>query len=402
MTIARWRIDAMNLIAGAKAIASALSKAAGRTRVARAGNPWTRLAVVWCVTFALLPVTLVDSTAAADTDISFNIGSAVSTEDASYVTEGVAMAKDYVSLTLSEVSEPLVINVRSTDDTTGGGAVAFYGGNYIVVFTGSPGWVALSPFDRLHVVVHEYIHAWQHQSLGADGPTLPAWFIEGMAEYLSYDAISRQGLVRPQAVRDYHAWSVQSARDLAGLEELADRSAFYTEHGPVYSLAYLAIARLLGDESPDLLDKFIDRIRLGQKSESAFNSVFGQDLQSFYRSFAIYRRDFISPVRVPEPFISVLPIAVEGTVRIVSAPDSAAPGEQLLVLGRSEAGAICRFTLADSGASENAAGSTFADASGQFFWLVTVPPTIRSGPVDVTADCGGEQITVEIEITNEH
>src|SRR5687767_14384791 len=220
VTIACRRIDAMNLTAVAIAIARALRAAARRTRVARTGNRWTRLALIWCIAFALLPIALVDSTAAADTDISFSFGSAVSTEDASYVTEGVAMARDYVASTLSEVSAPLVINVRSTDDSTGGGAVAFYGGNYIVVFTGSPGWVALSPFDRVHVVVHEYIHAWQHQSLGEDEHALPAWFIEGMAEYLSYDAISRRGLVRPQAVRDYHAWSVQSAPDLAGLEEL--------------------------------------------------------------------------------------------------------------------------------------------------------------------------------------
>jgi hypothetical protein len=402
MTIACRRTEAMNLIAVAKAIASALCKAAGRTRVARARNPWTRLALIWCIAFALLPITLVDSAVAADTDISFSFGSAVSTEDASYVTEGVAMAQDYVSMTLSEVSGPLVINVRNTDDTTGGGAVAFYGGNYIVVFTGSPGWVALSPFDRVHVVVHEYIHAWQHQSLGDGKPALPAWFIEGMAEYLSYDAISRLDLVRLQAVRDYHAWSVQSAPDLAGLEELADRSAFYTEHGPVYSLAYLAIAHLLGDEAPDLLVQFIDRIRFGQNLESAFAAVFGQDLERFYRSFGTYRRDLISPVRVPESFVGTFPIEVEGTVTIDSAPDSATPGEQLLVLGQSEPGAVCRFQLKDSGASVDAAGSTFADASGQFFWLVTVPPTIEPGPTHMATECGGKQITVEIEITNEH
>ena len=392
----------MNLIAVAKAIASAFRKAAARTRIARAGNPWTRLAIVWCVTFALIPFMLVDSATAADTDISFSFGIAVSSEDASYVTEGVAMAQDYVAMTLSEVSEPLVINVRSTDDTTGGGAVAYYGGDYIVVFTGSPGWVALSPFDRVRVVVHEYIHAWQHQSLGDDEDTLPAWFIEGMAEYLSYDAISRLDLVAPQAVRDYHAWSVQSVPDLAGLDELADHAAFYSERGPVYSLAYLAIARLLGDESPDLLVQFVDRIRFGQNLESALNGVFGQDLDSFYRSFATYRNDLISPVRVPESFVGTFPIEVEGTVTIDSAPDTAMAGEQILVRGQSEAGAICQFQLADNQSSVDAAGSTFADASGQFFWLVTVPPTIETGPVGVTAGCGGEQITVEIEITNEH
>ena len=392
----------MNLTAVAIAIVSAIRKAARRTRVARTRNRWIRLALVWCIAFALLPITIVDSAAAADTDIAFSFGSAVSTEDASYVTEGVAMAQDYVSLTLSEVSEPLVINVCSTDDTTGGGAVAFYGGNYIVVFTGSPGWVALSPFDRVHVVVHEYIHAWQHQSLGDNENALPAWFIEGMAEYLSYDAISRLDLIRPQAVRDYHAWSVQSAPDLAGLEEFADRSAFYTEHGPVYSLAYLAIAHLLGDEAPDLLVQFIDRIRFGQNLESAFAAVFGQDLERFYRSFGTYRHDLISPVRVPESFVGTFPIEVESTVTIDSAPDSATPGKQLLVLGQSEPGAVCQFQLMDSGVSVDATGSTFADASGQFFWLVTVPPTIELGPAHMTTRCGGKQITVAIEITKEY
>ena len=187
-----------------------LLAAAQWTRPMDKRNCWIRIALTSMVVLAVMPALLVDSTRAADTGATYSIGNNVSAPDASWVMEGVTMAHQYVAETLTGFSEPLVVNVRDSDDTTGRGAVAFYGGNYIVVFTGSPGWAMLAPFDRVHVIVHEYLHAWQDAAMRSGESDLPAWLIEGSAEYLSYDAVARLGLVDPRAVRD--SW-VSNAAD---------------------------------------------------------------------------------------------------------------------------------------------------------------------------------------------
>jgi len=381
-----------------KALALLILDTAQWTRPMSNRNRWTRFVLASMVVLAVVPARLVDSIRAADTDVTFSIGNNVSTADASWVMEGVTLAHQYVAETLTGFSEPLVVNIRDSDDTTGRGAVAFYGGDYIVVFTGSPGWAMLAPFDRIHVVVHEYLHAWQDAAIRSGENALPAWLIEGSAEYLSYDAVARLGLVDPRAVRDYHAWAIQSASHLSALEDLEARVAFYGERGPVYSLGYLAIDNLLADGSPDQLVDFARRIRLGQDWHNAFSAEFGQDIAAFYRSFASYRSDLIAPTRIPDPFAAVYPVEMKSPVSIDTAPPDIAAGDQLLVLGDTQPGAICQFSLDTAERASAISGSTFADASGRLFWLVTVPDEVASGAAEITADCGAENAQVPVEI----
>lgn len=357
-----------------------------------------RFVLASMVVLAVVPALLVDSTRAADTGVTFSIGNNVSAADASWVMEGVTMAHQYVAETLTDFSEPLVVNVRDSDDTTGRGAVAFYGGDYIVVFTGSPGWAMLAPFDRVHVVVHEYLHAWQDTAMRSGENALPAWLIEGSAEYLSYNAVARLGLIDPRAVRDYHAWAIRSASHLSALPDLEERTAFYGERGPVYSLGYLAIDHLLAHGSPDQLVGFARRVRLGQDWRDAFAAEFGQDIDAFYQSFAAYRSDLIAPTRIPDPFAAVYPFETKSPVSIDTAPSEIAVGDQLLVLGDTQPGAICQLSLVTANSASTISGSTFADASGHLFWLITVPDEVASGPADITADCGAEDVHVPVEI----
>ena len=388
----------MNLIAPFRNVVGIVLTGVKPTTRLQRWNRWTRLLIVGFTLVITFPKEFVVSATETDTNISFSISSAVSTEDASYVTEGLRMAQRYVSTTLSEFSEPVVINVRGTADTTGAGAVAFSGGPYIVVFTGSPGWTGLAPFDRVHVVAHEYIHAWQHALLGDAINEVPAWIIEGMAEYLAYDAIAQLGLVGPATVHDFHAWSVKSSAALSGLSDLEDGSAFYAEHGPVNSLAFLAIEQLLPDASPDALVQFLKQIRLGHSWQSAFCSTFGQTTEQFYQEMETAQESLIAPVRVPLQFAQVFPIATDSDITIGRMAGSAIAGAQILVKGQSDKGAICQFQLSDSGSSPDAVGTTFADASGQLFWLVTVPTTIEPGPARIEAGCGGDDVTIELEI----
>jgi hypothetical protein len=95
----------------------------------------------------------------------------------------------------------------------------------------------------------------------------------------------------------------------------------------------------------------------------------------------------------------VAPKKLESRVSIVSASDPVEVGGQITVLGRAEAGAICRARIRGKESGEAVSGSTFADASGRIFWLLTIPEAVGPGPATVTASCGGERSRVDIEVT---
>jgi hypothetical protein len=363
---------------------------------------WRRVGwLLLCVALLVGQAPLAASASASDSKISYSIPKTVSAEDVAYVREGITLAQSYVTENLSGMSDtPLVINVRNSDDPTTAHSVAFSGGDYIVVFTGSPGWIRLAPFDRVHVVVHEYIHAYQYAKLHDDEAALPAWFIEGMAEYLSFDAVAQRGLVRAQDVRDFHAWAVASNSDLSALNDLEGTDAFYSEYGPVYSLAYLALDDLMNGHSPAALERLFIEIRADHDWQSAFEDVFGQDLETFYRSFAETRDELIAPVSRPDPFVPINPVKFNSAVSIASLSSVDALGEQMTVLAYAHAGAICQLRILGEESGETITRTTFADASGHLFWLVTIPATMGQGPAAMTATCGGKSSTFEIEITD--
>lgn len=356
------------------------------------------LLILWALLFASF-ASLPGTVSAAEGGISFSVAESVSTEDAAYVREGVALAERYVADVLSDVSdERLVVNVRHSDDTTDMGSVAFSGGDYIVVFTGSLGWARIAPFERVHVVVHEYIHSYQYFVSDGEYNALPSWFIEGMADYLAYDAVAQIGLVSDQDVRDFHTWAVNVTAALPPLEELEERDAFYNEYGPVYSLGYLAIEELLGDRDPEELDRFLRRVARGVDWQEAFTDIFDMDIDEFYRAFDEVREELIAPNRAPEPFTYVRPTKRESVVAIDSTSSPIALGGQLTVLAHTEAGAVCRVRVRGKETGESVGASTFADGSGQVFWLVTVPVAVGEGAATVTANCGGGLTRVVIEI----
>ncbi|MFL5759785.1 MAG: collagenase [Thermomicrobiales bacterium] len=371
-----------------------------RARVPVIRSGWL---LVLSVALLLGPALRIESVVATENHASFSIPKTISSEDESYVREGVALAQNYVAETLSDVSDaPLVINVRNSDDTTSAHAVAFYGGDYIVVFTKSPGWIELAPFDRVHVVVHEYIHAYQHAMLHGGEDALPVWFLEGMAEYLSYDAVAQLGIVRSRDVHDFHSWAVASNPNLPALDDLEKADAFYSEYGPVYSLAYLAFDHMLDGRSPGDLDRFFKATRSSHDWRDAYERIFGQDIATFYRSFADARDGLVAPISEPDTFAPVIPEEIKSGVSIDSTTSPLAVGEQLTVLAQADAGAICQLRLSGQTSGKSLNRTTFADASGHLFWLVTIPSSMGPGAAAMTASCGGKRSSTEIEITDAH
>jgi hypothetical protein len=359
-------------------------------------NPrqWRAILIALCLALlcqAMLPTMPV---LAAEPEITFSIGDGVTVEDEVIVREGIEFAQSYVDDQLAPFPESrITVNVRQTRDTTGGNAVAFSAGNYIVVFTRSPGWKSLAPFDRLHVMVHEYIHSWQRATVGREDESAPLWLIEGSAEYLSYDAVARDGLVRRQEVIDAQSWSVVHAPEMAALDQLEDRDAYYGEAGPVYSLALLAVTQLAQEGGPAAISRFFEAMGDGDSWQEAFATAFGQEVDAFYRSFDRARADLIAPRDLPDSFLPIKPVHTESPIHLAPLPETAAGDEQVTVIGDSEPGATCTMRLRNVDSGERLTRTTYADGAGRLFWLVTIPPEFGSGKVRLSANCGDESAT---------
>ena len=358
-------------------------------------NPrmWRAILIALCMALLCQTALPLMPVRAAEPEITFSIGDGVSVEDEISVREGIALGQAYIDENLAPFPESkITVNVRHTRDTTGGNAVAFSAGNYIVVFTRTPGWKSLAPFDRVHVVVHEYIHSWQRATAGRDDDT-PLWLIEGSAEYLAYDAVARDKLVRRQEVIDAQAWAVLDAPEMGTLAQLEDRDSYYGETGPVYSLAFLAVNQLARKGGPAAISRFFEAIGEGDSWQEAFGTAFGQDVDSFYASFEEARADLIAPRDAPDSFRPVKPAHTESPLDLAPLPETATADEQVTVIGESDPGATCTMRLRSTESGERLTRTTYADGAGRLFWLVTIPPGFGPGTVRLSANCGGDTVT---------
>lgn len=338
---------------------------------------------------------------AAARGVSFSVGESVSLNDEQDVREGVQLARDYLKTTLAaEVTGDLIINVRQASDPTNPGLVGFSGGDFIVIYTGSSGWINASPFNRIHVVVHEYLHVYQHDLTGFGDDLLPAWLIEGTADYLAYDAVAEIGLIAPRAVRDYQAWAVAEGPDLSELAAYESLPAFQDAAGPVYNLSYLAVQFLLADLAPEALGRYFAAINDGFDWQPAFVRTFGRDMQSFYTAFDEWRHELLPPAVIPRAFRSVRASDEGAPVEITALAESVATGQQITLLAQTTPGGSCKLRLRMADKKPALTHRTTADATGLLFWLVTIAKTATLGPATVTVDCGGDPGTAEIEIVS--
>lgn len=360
-----------------------------------------RKAFVTSIVLALLAFTspILEISAAPVPSVSFNVGRTVDLHDEHYVREGVHLAQTYLKQNLNaEVVDDLVVNVRDTSHPTKPGMVGYSGGDFIVVFTGSSGWLALAPFDRVHVVVHEYIHVYQRDMLGAAEGASPAWLIEGLAEYLSYDAVARAGLVKARAVQDFHAWVLANGPSLPHLSSFESLRAYQTAEGPIYNLSYLAVLFLVADHGTDPIGRYFVAVAAGADWRSAFASAFTMDIASFYVAFEQWRQALVAPANIPRPFRDIAESAEPAAVTIESVPEAASAGNQITLLAKTAPGTRCKFRLQTADRRPALTHRTVADATGLVFWLVTIPELALPGPASATVGCGAGQRAAVIAI----
>ena len=158
--------------------------------------------------------------------------------------------------------------------------------------------------DCFRPLAHEYTHAIQsylrgHEESGKPrslyGPEVPVWITEGMANHWSgvYHASTGDrplpayfaGTIFPEARR---ASAPLQSFEIPGNFHSGDRSAHY-------SLAYLAIEYLIDLTSEDALFTYYQRIFFETDWKSAFQTVFGLDVDQFYRMFEEHRAGTFPP-----------------------------------------------------------------------------------------------------------
>jgi hypothetical protein len=326
------------------------------------------------------------SIASAD-NITFSIPDSISAEDENYVREGIRLAEDYLEANLKEtVSSTIVVNVRATEFSLNPGVIGMSEQSSMIVFTGSDGWLAAPPFSRVHAAMHEFIHVYQHDRLQSKEERVPAWFIEGSAEYLSYDALIEKGLVTRSAADAYRYFDLGIDSSLGELESYEGLGAFQESTGPTYDLAYLAVEQLALSSGPKAIGEFIDGVSIGLPMKDAFAQAFGTSIDDFYAEFEAAREDFIIPTSMPKAFDEPKPKEQGALVRIVSAPDSVSRDSQLIVIGKSTPNTRCIFYL--EGDSVDFAHETTVDGAGRLFWLLTITGGTHRDEATLTIDCG--------------
>jgi hypothetical protein len=171
-------------------------------------------------------------------------------------------------------------------------------GNTVSLVTSNPAWrtpQAAAPdtwsadAERTELAAHEYVHLWQHE-LGGDACMLGVrWISEGMAESFAYSSLVASGAVEPANLDLFTRRQLRTATyvPLSSLE-----SWFGPASAKPFSVAYLAVDRLLAAGGRARLRDYCERVGAGQEWHAAFGAAFGESVDSFYARFESFRFEY--------------------------------------------------------------------------------------------------------------
>jgi hypothetical protein len=146
-----------------------------------------------------------------------------------------------------------------------------------------------SPWSQV-TLRHEYVHVLQ----GYRGDHLPAWYFEGLAEFLSgvrfrhenTEFVVGKPTGRTKRRSLFVEWSELLADDFSfeQLESVEQASSAYFQAGLL--VAYLHVG--LESATDDRLDAYLTRVAEGENSKNAFEAVFAESADSM--GARVYRR----------------------------------------------------------------------------------------------------------------
>ena len=141
---------------------------------------------------------------------------------------------------------------------------------------------------EIEVLGHEYTHQWQY-ALGCNSVfdrKMPRWWLEGMAQYVSWRSVIDGGLVPETDVVTLLTNWTKYARIRAPPQQL---EADFPNDASPNSVVYLATAQLVKLSSASAFTTFCARVAAGAAWQTAFEPSFGLSLSDFYQRFETYR-----------------------------------------------------------------------------------------------------------------
>jgi hypothetical protein len=153
-------------------------------------------------------------------------------------------------------------------------------GHLICLFSGVEAFPATAS-GRAYVAAHEAVHVLTYE-LGCNSRA-PYWFLEGMAEVLSWRATVLRGEGESHLRTVSEIWAAQEGLSRGGL-----RPYEATERGLHYAEAGRAVAEADGG-SPKRLVAFCRAVGAGTRWPVAFQRTFGVDINTFYTRFSKIR-----------------------------------------------------------------------------------------------------------------
>ncbi len=146
--------------------------------------------------------------------------------------------------------------------------------------------------DRAHMAAHEYVHVYAaYNGLGSTDVSIsitPLWFLEGEAEWLSYEIVYEAGLSPPFNEQMLTSLAKEETAPLKSLEKPTQTVV----NSSRYALYALAVNYLMRDKPKKVLDDFAVNLAdgKGMSMPQAFEKAFNITLDKFYENFESYRK----------------------------------------------------------------------------------------------------------------
>ena len=263
------------------------------------GTQWLEdYGVFWQVT-VLNP----DGTAPAATPgdrrgIVFAIGAGVEAQADADVHEGIDRAGAYLARAAGgDRSRAATVRVQVGDGTERYCRLTQLDG--IDIVTSNPEWVSplaagvdtwSADAERKELAAHEYVHLWQGELGGSACMLGPRWLSEGMAESLAYRALVADGLIGAANLDTFTRRNLINAAQHPTLQQLETQCPGAANP---YSVAYLAVDRLLAVNGPVPLRSWCEAVGRGVEWHVAFAQAFGEDTASFYARFESFKSAYL-------------------------------------------------------------------------------------------------------------
>jgi hypothetical protein len=331
----------------------------------------------------------------------YRIEPGVSALDRDLTIEGIEFARRTVRAMAGTFStEPLTVTVRSTASLRTPdqyGLTSRVGS--IFIYTGSTSWPLISPIERLQGLVHEYFHIFQFDRMDRADKSVPAWFQEGSADAFGFLAVSQLGVTGQMDFIRLSLYRIQQFDTPGPLcsYDVTD-GTFVPE---VYSLGHLAIQELLArnGQSIEALVRVFEEIGDGVSFEDAFASTFHVSVDQFCADVEAWRTTLAPVDDYPADLVVYQGEDVPSDVAFGSVPAQAAPGQQVLITATTSAAANCALTMTADKRSGPIVSETFANGSGEAFWLLIVPENALPGQMSMEISCGAAPVSRQLTIT---